>query len=257
LNCLLETDPNSAQVPIMARTLSQQLRAERWLNTQERAFSFLALGKFVNRTVNANTKGSIAVNDKTLANYDGKDIVLTDKNLIGKKLSVDVTGAGSLYYFQEVNGIKTGLNFKEEDSHLRVRKTFFDRFGKPLSNTIKQGELIVVQISLSSITGIDVSNVVVTDMIPSGFEIENPRITDEREMSWIKNKSMADYFDIRDDRINLYTNIGKTTKDFYYTVRAVNTGSFIMGPVSADAMYDGEFHSYHGSGVVKILREIK
>jgi alpha-2-macroglobulin len=25
-----------------------------------------------------------------------------------------------------------------------------------------------------------------------------------------------------------------------------------MGPVSADAMYNGEYHSYHGAGVIEI-----
>jgi hypothetical protein len=27
-----------------------------------------------------------------------------------------------------------------------------------------------------------------------------------------------------------------------------------MGPVSADAMYNGEYHSYHGAGVVKVIQ---
>ncbi len=254
LNCLLETDPNNAQIPEMARTLSQQIKSEQYLNTQERAFAFLALGKFVKRNVNSNVTGTISVDGKSLATYAGKDVVLTDKNLIGKKLDVVVNGTGNLYYFLEVNGIKEGLNFKEEDSHLRVRKSFFNRFGQPLGNNIRQGEMIVVKLSLVATDGVEVDNVVLTDMIPSGFEIENPRITDEREMLWIKDKYEPTYFDIRDDRINLYVSAWKSVKSFYYTVRAVNTGNFVMGPVSADAMYNGEYHSYNGSGWVKIVK---
>ena len=73
-------------------------------------------------------------------------------------------------------------------------------------------------------------------------------------MTWVKSKAQPDYFDIRDDRINLYSQAGKVTKYFYYTVRAVNTGSFVVGPVSADAMYDGEFHSYSGGGRVTVVK---
>ena len=48
LNCLLETDPDNAQIPDMAHTLSQLLRGEKWLSTQERAFALFALGKLLN-----------------------------------------------------------------------------------------------------------------------------------------------------------------------------------------------------------------
>lgn len=254
LNCLLETDAGNPQIPQMARTLSQIIQKEKWMSTQERAFSFLALGKFVSKNVSKNVKGTLFSGGKQIAEFSGKDLILKDKNLIGKTLEIKTQGEGKLYWFLEVSGIKENTPVKEEDSKIMVRKSFFNRFGQPLLNTFKQGELIVVQIALTSQGGMEADNIVVTDMIPSGFEIENPRITDEREMTWIKNQQTPDYFDIRDDRINLYTSSGKTTRYYYYTVRAVSTGSFIMGPVSADAMYNGEIHSYSGAGRVHIIK---
>jgi len=35
-------------------------------------------------------------------------------------------------------------------------------------------------------------------------------------------------------------------------VRAVSPGVYKMGPVSADAMYNGEYHSYNGAGTVVV-----
>jgi hypothetical protein len=58
---------------------------------------------------------------------------------------------------------------------------------------------------------------------------------------------------MRDDRINLYTSIGAKSQNYYYLVRAVSTGNFTMGPVSADAMYAGENHSINGAGRIKII----
>lgn len=42
------------------------------------------------------------------------------------------------------------------------------------------------------------------------------------------------------------------SKYYYYEVRAVSPGTYTTGPVMADAMYNGEYHSYHGVGVVRV-----
>jgi hypothetical protein len=59
--------------------------------------------------------------------------------------------------------------------------------------------------------------------------------------------------DIRDDRINMFTTVSQVRREYYYMVRAVSPGIYQLGPVQADAMYDGNYHSYNGGGVVKIL----
>jgi uncharacterized protein YfaS (alpha-2-macroglobulin family) len=88
--------------------------------------------------------------------------------------------------------------------------------------------------------------------LQAGFEIENPRLSETADMQWIKDSSSPEHFDIRDDRINLFTTVDRNAKAYYYVVRAVSKGSFIMGPVSADAMYNGEYHSYNGAGVIRV-----
>ena len=98
----------------------------------------------------------------------------------------------------------------------------------------------------------NVDNVVITDILPAGIEIENPRVSTVPELQWIKDNTIPNHMDIRDDRINYFTGIGSIPQSFYYMARAVSTGKFVMGPVSADAMYDGSFHSYHGAGTVTI-----
>jgi uncharacterized protein YfaS (alpha-2-macroglobulin family) len=113
--------------------------------------------------------------------------------------------------------------------------------------------MVVVKITLASIDGSTVENVVITDMLPAGFEIENPRISDLQEMSWAENAAVPEHFDIRDDRINLFTTATSQTQTFYYIVRAVSKGTFKMGPVSADAMYNGEYHSVNGAREIQVI----
>jgi uncharacterized repeat protein (TIGR01451 family) len=254
LNALLETDPDNIQIPEMIRHLSIQLNKKDYINTQEAAFSFLALGKFMKR-LNSDGKSTATVSagGKTLATYNGKDITIT-KGIAGQTLGISVSGSSKLFYFYEIEGISAKGEYEEEDNYLQVRKSFTDRFGKPVDlKRIKQGDLIVVKVTLTNLEKSQVDNVVVTDMLPAGFEIENPRISEQQKMDWIKDQTDPVYFDVRDDRINFFTNLDAKPQHFYYIVRAVSLGNYKMGPVGADAMYNGEYHSYNGAGSVRVI----
>ena len=256
LNALLTVDPNHKDIGVMAKHLSTQLKeGNDYYNTQDRIFSFLALGKLAKQANAAVLDAIIRVDGKQVGSYSEGGLTLYSNDLKGEEISVETSGSGNLFYYFEKEGITKDGSYKEEDSHLKVRKTFYDRYGNVIrSNSFKQNDLIVVKLNISSDYG-NVSNVVITDMLPAGFEIENPRIDDVPGTQWVKNKAYPDYTDVRDDRINLFDDVkvsnGKT-QDYYYVVRAVSPGVYKMGPVAANAMYNGEYHSYHGAGWITI-----
>jgi hypothetical protein len=253
LNALLETDPQNPQIPIMAKHLSEQMKKAGYLNTQERSFGLMALGKLARKTNASSATAQVKAGGTVLGSLDEKDLVLTGQNLVNKNLTLQLGGNGGLYYFWQAEGLSTSSTVTEEDSYLRVRKTFFDRFGNALAgNTFKQNDLVVIKITLATTDGSDVENVVITDMLPAGFEIENPRISEMAEMSWAEKAAHPEHFDVRDDRINLFATATGTPRSYYYVVRAVSTGTFRMGPVSADAMYNGEYHSLNGAGTIRV-----
>ncbi|MDB5283092.1 MAG: alpha-2-macroglobulin family protein [Bacteroidota bacterium] len=257
LNAILDVDPQNAQVGIMAKHLSQEVKQSYWLSTQERAFAFLALGKIARQANKTNITASIKVNGKEIAKNDGSMLKLTSKQLSGTNVEITPTGTGVLYYFWQAEGISADGSFKEEDSYIKVRKRFYDRYGRQITgNNFKQNDIIIVALTLeNSYNNKEVSNIVITDMLPAGFEIENPRTKEIPGMDWIKNESSPTQLDIRDDRINLFVDLGREPETYYYAVRAVSPGSYIMGPVMADAMYNGEYHSYNGGGVVRITEK--
>ncbi len=257
LNALLESDPKNPQIPVMAKHLSEQLKRDRYFNTQERAFALLALGKLARKTNNSEATAQVKAGGKVLGelkNNESTDgnLILT-QNLVNQRLTVQPEGSGALYYFWQAEGLSQSTSVPEEDSYLQVRKSFYDRYGNPVSgNSFRQNDLIVVRVSIVSTNNQRVDNVVITDMLPAGFEIENPRIAELPEMTWAKNAASPEHFDIRDDRINLFTTATGQGKHFYYAVRAVSTGTFRMGPVGADAMYNGEYHYRNGAGEIRI-----
>jgi uncharacterized protein YfaS (alpha-2-macroglobulin family) len=255
LNALLEAEPGHSQIGVMAGHLSQAFKNRRYLSTQECAFGLLALGKIARQANKAVVTADIRVNGKAVARFDGNTTRLSPGQLGGATVELVTKGSGKLYYFWQAEGISASGTVREEDSYLKVRKQFYNRNGQPVQgNSFKQNELLIVAITLESAYSRVVENVVITDMLPAGFEIENPRTKEIPGMDWIKNAATPAHIDIRDDRINLFTDAAQKPQTYYYAVRAVSLGNFKMGPVMADAMYNGEYHSYSGSGAIKVVR---
>jgi uncharacterized protein YfaS (alpha-2-macroglobulin family) len=255
LNALIEVDPGNAQIGTMIKHVAEKLKTRQWLSTQERAFSFLALGKHAKAANKSTATAEIKVNGKIVAKVDGGQWTGDMKALGGNNVEVVTRGTGRLYYFWQAEGISVSGAYKEEDSYLKVRKRFFDRTGKIItSNSFKQNELIIIGITLERSFNTPVENVVITDLLPAGFEIENPRTKEIPGMDWIKDAMTPTALDVRDDRIHFFVDANNNKQTYYYAVRAVSPGNYKMGPVNADAMYNGEYHSYYGAGVIRIVQ---
>jgi uncharacterized protein YfaS (alpha-2-macroglobulin family) len=253
LDVLVETDRANLQIPALARQLSTALRQSTYLNTQEAAFAFLALGKLARQNAANTATASLSAGSKSLGNMTGAFLNL-NRVPTNVPLRLNAKGAGTVYYFAQSEGVPMSGRIPDEDQGLRVRRRYLSRDGKPLTGPVRQNDLVVVQVTLSSPNGLPIENVVITDLLPAGLEVENPRLTsttdrEQRDMSWIKTAGTPDHFDLRDDRINFYTSAGSTPKSFYYLARATTKGRFVVGPVSADAMYNGELRSYNGTGI--------
>lgn len=255
LNAIMDVDPGNAQIGTMIKHVGDKLKTRKYLSTQERSFAFLALGKHA-RAANASTAtAEIKVNGKVIAKVDGGQWTGDMKALGSNNVEIVTKGNGRLYYFWQAEGISSSGAYKEEDSYLKVRKRFYSRNGTPItSNTFKQNDLIVIGVTLERSFNTPIENVVITDLLPAGFEIENPRTKEIPGMDWIKDGMTPTALDVRDDRIHFFVDANSNRQTYYYAVRAVSPGNYKMGPVSADAMYNGEYHSYNGAGVIKVVQ---
>lgn len=252
LNVLMDMDPANSQTGTMAKQLTDQMSRSKYMNTQEKAFSMLALGKIARLANQTTATASVSANGSVIGNSRGENLTIDMKPHVNEAVTVNVKGKGNYYYFWEMDGISIDGSYKEEDSYMRVRRTYFDRSGNEMRGAFRQNDLVVVRITIEAQSDMAIENVAITDILPAGFEIENARLNEMRKMEWIKEESEPDYIDIRDDRINMFTTVSKARKNFYYMVRAVSPGTYQLGPVQADAMYNGNFHSYNGAGIVKI-----
>lgn len=255
LNALVDVDPGNGQIPQMVQHVSQRLKSDRWLNTQERAFSFLALGKVARTAARSTATADVVVGGKTLATVSDKDWKGSSAVLKSGNVQLVTKGSGRTYYSWVAEGISISGAYKEEDNYLKVRRQFYDRNGQLLtSTTFMQNDLIIVGITLEKSYNMEIENIVITDLLPAGFEIENPRTKEIPGMDWIKDGATPTALDVRDDRIHFFVNATSPKQKYYYAVRAVSLGRFKQGPVSADAMYNGEMHSYNGAGMIRVVQ---
>jgi uncharacterized protein YfaS (alpha-2-macroglobulin family) len=240
----------------MAKHLTHRLQTEQHLNTQERAFAFLALGKMARAAARSNVTAEVRSGGKVVARIDGADWKSGSELLRSGAVEIATKGSGRFYYSWQAEGISRSGAYKEEDNFIKVRRSFFDRFGRPINgNTFTQNDLVIVGISLEKAYSGTIENIVLTDLLPAGFEIENSRTKDLPGMEWIKDASDPVALDVRDDRIHFFVDAIKPKQLYYYAVRAVSPGLYKQGPVSGDALYDGAIHSYHGAGLIRVARE--
>lgn len=115
-----------------------------------------------------------------------------------------------------------------------------DASGKPADlSAILLGAQLVGHIAIKS-TNQSLRNVVIADLLPAGFEIENARLANSPMMAWLPaNRARPDHQDNRDDRLLLFTNLSSgTVRHFYYSLRAIAAGDFVVPPVAAECMYN-------------------
>ena len=252
LDSLVSVDPQAQKIPVLVETLANKAGRGRWGSTQENAFAFLSIGKAVAENQSMRTKAEITLGDGTIVPFE-KDILLSTPELLKGEVRLEVVGDGEINYAWEAAGIIKDAKSLQQDNGIQVRRIFLNNKGEPLSTAnVKQGSLIVVEIKVKSLSS-GLKNVVITDLLPTGLEIENPRLSTSSSLSWIKQDIEPDYLDIRDDRINIFLSVTTTEKTYYYTTRAVTVGNFKIPAVRAEAMYDPDIFSEADSGQLKIL----
>ncbi|MFZ5518990.1 MAG: MG2 domain-containing protein [Candidatus Zhuqueibacterota bacterium] len=257
LDILAEVDPTHPSVPALIESISGAASENgRWGTTQENAFAFLALGKILKKQEKGNYTGNITIDGQTLSAITQDSRNFSAKDWAGKTVRIDIQGQGTCYYSWRADGIPSTLRIDEYDHDLMVRRVYLNEQGIPISGaSFEQGDMVIAKITVKALTE-SLENVAIVDMLPAGLEIENPRLQSRKGIQWIdQNEPIPTYMDIRDDRMIMYGNfpLGRETT-FYYGLRAVAEGSFILPPIRAEAMYAPMKASVASSGNIVVRK---
>jgi uncharacterized protein YfaS (alpha-2-macroglobulin family) len=101
---------------------------------------------------------------------------------------------------------------------------------------LDQGDDFVAAVSVTNRTDMNLDNLALSHIVPSGWEIHNTRLDDAEEEG---GRPDLDYEDIRDDRVYRYFGLKKgETKVFMTLLNAAYLGRYYLPTVSVEAMYD-------------------
>lgn len=256
LRTLVELDPRDSRIPALVKVVEAGRVNGVWLSTIENAtaLSALAAHQATLKHEPADFKGIVRTGMREPTAFDH----LATKTLRFEKplspLQLETTGKGECYVTLTTSGLRT--NPHVADAGLQVRRKWFDRTGKEIDpQTIQSGDLITVEVELRSLTQ-DVPNVVVVDSLPSGFEVENPRLaTSANQTEEQDENSRPDRTEFLDDRVLIFTtaHLGHSSK-FRYLVRATTLGQFDAPGIQAVSMYSPDLVSVAAGAAVTISK---
>ncbi len=256
LSAWLDADPSHEQVDQLAHYLNSRQQDGHWGNTQDNAMALLAFGKYEQRRAQAprDFRGAITQADSSERDFSHEeDMQWTVEQ--GSDLYVTIVnhGPGSAYLMVRYEGVSPEP--EPEKSHgVAIRRDFLDLAGAPLDpSTRRQGDLVIVRLQIDPMNR-RLDHLVIEDLLPAGWEIENPNLATAHRPAWLSGQVLPTRFtDLRDDRLLLFTGQIATPQHFYYTVRAVSPGEYRYPPVVVSGMYEPEIRAVSGGGIVRVL----
>lgn len=261
---LMKRDRDALQ---QAKKVSQNLAQENWFNTQSTAFALMAMGRLAEQlsgtldfTWNWNGKQQPAV--KSAKAVFEKEIATSPKS---GTVSVKNKGKGALSVDLITRTQLLNDTLPAIADNIRLDVKYTDMAGSPISvEDIRQGTDFMSAVTLSNISGTsDYSNLALTHIIPSGWEIYNERMIVPEASSSNSNEantpeSSADkytYKDIRDDRVLTYFDLRRgESKTFTVRLQATYAGNFILPAIQCEAMYDAAVQARTKAGRTTVSR---
>ena len=139
-----------------------------------------------------------------------------------------------------------------------IKRTYYRLDGlKANIAQVKQNERFVVVVELKQLNDLP-SRLIVTDLLPAGFEIDNPRLVKSAELgnfNWLPNTSPA-HSQFLDDRfVSAFNRSKGGVSDFTvaYIVRAVTPGVFVHPAASVEDMYRPQLSARTATGWMRVV----
>ncbi|MBN2280519.1 MAG: hypothetical protein JXQ65_08065 [Candidatus Marinimicrobia bacterium] len=242
----------------LIKSITDAYKKQEWFSTQELSFTLLALSKYY-------AKSDFSLGDVPFAiTVEGQTeaYMLTDYMLevdatpmFGKEVKIQSKADGPLFVYLYESGTPMKDIVKTESKGFHLSRTFFDDNGNVVSaDTLEQGKSVWIVYYIQSETRENIEEVALSAMVPSGWEIINPRLSEEQLPEWMEKLRLSypEYLDIRDDRINWFFDIYGNDMKFAVKINPTFKGDYILPPVNLEAMYSPDYYSRIKSGRVVV-----
>ena len=227
----------------LVRKLSEALNSNRWMSTQETAYSLLAVSKYAagergNREISLEYTES----GQTQRASTRMPIWKTDLNVEGKtgveRVGFKNTGQTSLFVRITASGVPLPGEERANAHNLELSARFVNERRAEIDvSRLSQGTDFRAEVTVHNPGRMGVyTNLILSQIFPSGWEITNTRLNDDNVTT---GQSTFDYIDIRDDRVYTYFSLNPgERKTFIVQLTAAYRGIFYLPAFSCEGMYD-------------------
>jgi alpha-2-macroglobulin len=254
LLCLTRADPTSPKIRELVLEFGKRMKNGHFGTTHDNAWVFMALGEAVKTFGKYSPLDAVwKVQGGVEKPLKGETDSVVDRELSGHEVVVKNNGSLPMYYHLMAEGTRLESGKDTVSNGLSVSREYRDENGKTVNlDSVAQGELVVVTLKINCSKQLD--NLVVVDLLPGGFEVDNPRLASRGRLGFDPPCSFNPaYQDFRDDRVILFSEQVDGDLEFSYSVRAVTPGKFLVPGLLAEAMYDPEIYGrYHENQTLNV-----
>ena len=266
-------DPLSETANKLARQVAEAGRNGLWSNTQENGLAVFALGSYLSKSASGKPfrASLIGADGLTLFTAGNNDVAVASPQALApvqdRPLKLSLEGEGRPYYTLITGGVPLAAPMPKAQG-LELDRIWIMEDGRkiPLSTagdtkdslSVDKGDRVIVEITVTAFESLQ--NLVLVDLLPGGFEIENPRFVpaaedqDNEDEIEEGDDPPANRLELREDRLVViapWITSGKTT--FCYTLRAVTPGEYILPPTIAEGMYEPDRQAVLSTGKVIVI----
>jgi uncharacterized protein YfaS (alpha-2-macroglobulin family) len=245
-----ETKPAPAAVPAMIRFVSAARAKATWLSTQDQAWMLLAA-----RAIKSSHQG-IKLNVNGLPHDGPFATKVTGEELLQSPIVVANATPNPL------EAVVTTVAAPSQPlpaggNGFAIERTYYTLDGNEANITeARQNERYVVVLNINQLNDWP-SRVLVNDLLPAGFEIDNPSLVSSASLTnfpWLAQTEAA-HLEFRDDRFIAAFNRDQGAAASFmlaYVVRAVTPGVYALPAASVEDMYRPEFSARTSSGMMEV-----
>ncbi len=235
----------------VAKAISAALCSGQWMSTQTTASCLLAMAQFAgkNSDPNASHNFRLSVNGKS-EDFGIQGAAFSKEYTDNGKMQVKVANQSTsdLYLTIVQKGIPLNVDVPAKQNGISLDVAYMTSDGKPINiANVPKGTDFNVLVKVKNIGFMEVDNLALTQVFPSGWEIINERLFG------VETVSQFSYRDIRDDRVLTYFGLKvNEQKEFKVKLNATYSGTYFLPPVQCEAMYNN-LVSANNSGIKVVV----
>ncbi|MCY0094942.1 alpha-2-macroglobulin family protein [Hoeflea ulvae] len=246
-----ESTPTPGVVPELIRFVSDAKSVRTSTSTQEDAWMVLAARAIAegNRSISVNVNGRVYAGAYE-SRMSGEEIGANPLTIVNQ--GPDPVDAVVTTIAAPAQPLSAGGN------GFSINRSYYTLDGQPATiSSVSQNQRFLVVLQMREINAWP-SRVIVTDLLPAGFAIDNPRLVGSAELGnfpWLGETS-ASHAEFRTDRfMAAFDRTGSSDRDFTaaYVVRATTPGIYAQPAAVVEDMYRPELAARTATGILEVL----